>query len=193
MSESTHQRRKPGATKMAKNNINAEITQKILADLREGVPTWLKPWKGGTASPLIPHNAVTGHTYRGINSFLLMDNPLGAGWLTFKQAKALGGHVRKGEKGTRVVFWKFFNKTNKAGEETGEQFPMMRAYTVFNVNQCDGLDPNKVKEAPPVYRDATIGDAMELAQVVHGGDRAFFAPSKDLIALPGPDQFSARS
>lgn len=174
---------------MAKPNLNKQITEQILLDLREGVPTWVKPWKSGTASPLIPHNATTGHTYRGINSLLLMGHPLGPGWLTYKQAQALGGNVRKGEKGQRIAFWKFFKEVNAAGEETNKKFPMMRAYTVFNVNQCEGLDPAKVKQAPEVYSDATIGQTMELARVIHGGDRAFFSPSHDLISLPSPEQF----
>src|SRR5262245_16387528 len=120
------------------------ITDCIIAALESGVAPWIRPW---TASKFggMPYNAVSGKPYRGINVALLFAQqyPTPA-WMTFKQAKDLGAHVRKGERGSMIVFFKPFTVTDRNAEanENGEQrertIPMLRSFTVFNVTQIDG-------------------------------------------------------
>jgi len=109
------------------NQVYQIITEKILEQLKNNVVPWKRPWIGG-----IPMNLVSKREYRGINIFLLMlrdfANPF---WLTYRQAESLGGHVKKAEKSTIVIFWKKLQKENDKGEI--EEIPMLRYYRVFNV------------------------------------------------------------
>ena len=112
------------------------ITDRIVKALENGAAPWRKPWKG---HELAPRNAISKKPYRGINAWLTRcsgyANP---NWLTFKQAQEVGGSVKKGEKGLPVVFWKIGERLNS---ETGkkEKTFLLRYYTVFNVEQCEGL------------------------------------------------------
>lgn len=175
-------------------DIYQTVTDRIIAELESGCAPWLKPWKDGKAgSALEPHNAVTGRPYNGINWLLLQCSAFASqGWLTFKQAKELGGSVRKGEKGMQIVFWQF----NKMREESGEvkTVPFAKAYTVFNLDQCDGLDFSKIKNPVPAVAGETpinaIADRVG-AIVKHGGNKAFFSPSADFVAMPSLDAFES--
>lgn len=189
---------------MAKQHrdIAQEITDGIIAALENGTSPWQKPWKelGGFGTSM-PHNASNGKCYRGGNVFWLMiaQQALGfvsAGWMTFKQAKALGGQVRKGEKGTGVVFWKFIEKKDKVTKKE-VRIPFMRHYTVFNVEQIDGL-PEKITNPegrePVEVPDLAewVNDSLQLeGGIQHAGDKAFYAPGPDTIRLPEPSQFSS--
>ena len=123
-----------------KRNIAEEITNRILEDLEKGVTPWEKPWKQGKGLPL-PVNASTQKRYRGINVFVLYAEQDKRGfsspaWITFNQAKALKGNVRKGEKGTDVVFYKRLSKTKSLNLEDEvlleeQSFWVLRTYTVF--------------------------------------------------------------
>ena len=96
------------------NDIYQTVTDRIIAALENGTAPWLKPWAEGKCGTAGPFNAVTGRPYNGINWLVLGSG----GWLTFKQAKELGGSVRKGEKGTQIVFWSFPKiKDSETGEE----------------------------------------------------------------------------
>ena len=87
-------------------DIYQQVTDKIVAALESGTAPWLRPWKSGVGTALVPHNAVTGRAYNGINFLVLTCASYASnGWLTYKQAQELGGNVRKGEKGTQIVFW----------------------------------------------------------------------------------------
>ena len=120
------------------------VTDKILALLEQGTIPWEAP-----ASGAMPMNLVSGKTYNGINAMLLYGGatPL---WLTYNQAKALGGYVKKGEKSSIAIFWKMLDMTktdNKTENKTEtKQFPMIRYYSVFNVSQCEGLPAKKIAE-----------------------------------------------
>ncbi len=137
-------------------NIYEEVTNQIIEAFEKvEIGEWECPWSGG-----FPTNALTKKAYRGLNVILLLiaaqrNNFKGEKWLTYRQAVELGGSVRKGEKGTKIVFYKMIKSNKKLGEEdrvkkgkknenqeTEEQntFPMMRYYTVFNAEQCDGLN-----------------------------------------------------
>src|SRR6201996_5958042 len=137
-----------------------EITDKIIAKLEAGRVPWVQPW--GTAAakaPLsMPKNASTDRFYSGVNILLLWGSTIengftGQNWLTFRQALSLGGHVRKGERGTMVVYADRFvpNEEKRRAAETGEEsqsIPFLKRFTVFNADQCDGLPEDFVASAP---------------------------------------------
>ena len=140
------------ATTAAKPSIYETVTERIIASLRAGVIPWEKPWQtphfsGGP----FPRNFRTGKPYRGINVFLLWASPYSSPfWLTFKQAQELKGSVRKGEKGTQIVFYKQLRdrrKNENAEDEEKERAPFVLCYyTVFNVEQCDGLTLPQIEQ-----------------------------------------------
>lgn len=179
-------------------HIFERITNDVIAAMeRDHLAPWHKPWTASGDGEL-PRNAVSGKTYRGINVLALVAAAWSKGyrssrWLTFKQAKELGGSVRKGEKSTQVVFWKILerDRANDAGETETHRFPMARTYCVFNVEQCDGL-PAKLtavgEMAKPDAREVN-GEAERLLRaapcpVRHGGDRAYYCPPEDRVQLP---------
>jgi antirestriction protein ArdC len=113
------------------------FTERILAELEKGQVPWHKPWR-----TLPPANLISKNPYRGINTFLLALAGDGSQyWLTYRQAQALGGNVRKGEHGTKIVFWKFdkYETETADGEAEERTSAFLRYYTVFNLEQCDGL------------------------------------------------------
>ena len=145
----------------------------------------------------MPYNAISKRGYNGLNVLLLWgaSQDYGCnGWLTYKQARAAGGHVRKGEKGTRIIFWKMLQKDSKtkrddSGNPVKESFPMLRTYTVFNIRQCDGLD--LVAPEPVHVEPDSITESIRAMVPVNiaGGDRAFYRPATDEVTMPRPDQF----
>lgn len=184
---------------MSNNNVYQIITDKLIAKLEEGVAPWRKPWKAGEAGA--PKNLKSGKAYRGINVFLLtiqgFESPY---WLTFKQAKALKGSVRKGEKGTQVIFWRWVEKTKTVdGVDKKESFPILRYYTVFNVAQCDGIvDPSKNEDVEPAPEFNPIASAELVVEgmpnrpsISHGGSRACYSPSLDAVKMPEREAFDA--
>src|SRR6266436_6622410 len=123
------------------------ITSQILAELERGEVPWRKPWH-----TLPPANLVSKKPYRVINVFLLALQGYGSQfWLTFNQAKQLGGNVRKGEHGTKIVFWKFdtYEKESADGEIEERKFAFLRYFTVFNLEQTEGL--KALLELPPAF------------------------------------------
>lgn len=183
-------------------DVYQEVTDRIVAALETGTVPWRKPWVTPAGSH---HNPLSGTFYRGINPFLLeltaqlcgYDDPR---WVTFRQARSKGGGVRKGEKGTLVVFWKLLRRANEETEEAagngrGSGVPLLRHYTVFNVAQVDGLD------LPPIAEREVPEPIVAAAELVNGYadgphiqnreiDRAFYNPSADLVMLPLPQQFN---
>jgi antirestriction protein ArdC len=180
-------------TTSPKIDVYESVTNRIIASLEAGTIPWQRPWrdsKNGSASE--PFNAVSVRPYNGINLLILGTMPFPSlGWLTFHQALELGGSVRKGEKGTGIVFWKFSRvKDTDTGEE--KTIPFARPYTVFNVDQCDGLDAAKLKTpAPPSPAETDINKiAANIGAIVkHGGNKAFFSPAHDFIGMPAIDAF----
>ena len=171
------------------NDIYQQVTDRIIASLEQGTAPWLKPWAEGKCGTAGPFNAVTGRPYNGINWLVLGSG----GWLTFKQAKELGGSVRKGEKGTQIVFWSFPKiKDSETGEE--KVVPFAKGYTVFAVEQCDGLDTAKLKAPQPIVAGETninVIAALAGAQVRHGGSKAFYSPSTDHVQMPSLEAFES--
>ena len=114
------------------------VTESIIKQLESGVAPWRKPWR---TEP--PANLVSKKEYRGINIFLLASLGYGSRyWVTYRQAQVLGGNIKKGEHGSKVVFWKFdeYQKENKeTGETENHKSILLRYYTVFNLVQCEGI------------------------------------------------------
>jgi antirestriction protein ArdC len=179
-------------------DVYARITDRIVTELERGVRPWVKPWNAANATGRITrplrHN---GMPYQGINVVLLWSEAVGRGftspiWMTFKQSLELGGHVRKGESGTMVVYANKITKTetDEHGDEVERAIPFLRAYTVFCVDQIENLpDHYYGRPAPsiaPAQRLAHVDAffANTGATIRHGGDKAFFAPSLDLIQMP---------
>ncbi|MDA2924636.1 zincin-like metallopeptidase domain-containing protein [Acidobacteria bacterium AH-259-L09] len=178
---------------MAANSLAYEvITNKILEKLEQGVIPWRQPW-----STEMPKNVVSKKEYRGINVFMLgcmgYANPY---WITFKQAKALGGHVRQGEKSTPVVFWKWIDKENEDGER--ESYPVLRYYRVFNIDQCEDIPEDKipaqdnVREFHPIDEAEKVvqGGMPELPFVESGATQAYYRPSTDTVHMPPAEVFT---
>lgn len=174
-------------------DIYSEITDRIIAQLEQGVIPWQKPWvaSGGCVS------YATGKPYSLLNQ-LILGRP--GEYATYQQVRAAGGHVRKGEKAHMVVFWKFIEKKN---DETGEikQIPFLRYYSVFHIDQCEGLT---AKHTPPMPNSASpceAADEIITSYLVRSGvtlqhcegDRAFYRPSDDTIILPLLAQFHETS
>ena len=179
-------------------DIYARITDRIVADLERGVRPWIRPWNAASAAGRITrplrHN---GMPYQGINVVLLWSEALSRGftspmWMTFKQSLELGSHVRKGENGTMVVYANKITKTetNDNGDDVERTVSFLRAYTVFCVEQINGLPDHyyarPAPSAPPAQRIAHVDAffANTGATIRHGGDKAFFVPSLDLIQMP---------
>lgn len=188
-------------------DLYAEVTDRIVAALEQGVAPWVCPWRrdgeGGR-----PRNGASGHQYRGINILLTgMSGFASCRWYTFKQAKALGGHVRRGEKGTRITFWRFVNaksadsdtKSDNNDAAKGRTIPILKCFTVFNCEQIEW--PEGAKHAITVLADegdhaaddnyedaAALVDSSE-ADIRHGGTRAYYNPSDDYIRVPVPSRF----
>lgn len=179
-------------------NIYADVTARILAELESGAAPWVKPW---SAMPGCnhPHNAWTGRPYSGCNVVLLWMATQKHNWatmrfLTYKQATEHGGHVRKGETGTKVYFVKQLLVKDKGAVETddkGKIIPMMREYTVFNVAQCENLPPKLLQPASKAPRNHGERDkladeflAATQANISEGHGQAMYVPSRDAIMMP---------
>tara|TARA_R110002074_G_scaffold96107_2_gene209034 strand:- start:2728 stop:3579 length:852 start_codon:yes stop_codon:yes gene_type:complete len=172
--------------------IRKEITDKILKALKAGVAPWVRPWTA-TGSPT---NRKTSTGYKGINVWILnlasLEQGWGSQWLTFKQAKALGGSVRKGEKSTRIIFWNVIDKKDDAGKLTGDTFMFMKLYSVFNVDQCEGLPAVEAEEVPEFERHARAEEIIDAtgAEIHYGGDRACYHRDLDRISIPVREDFT---
>jgi antirestriction protein ArdC len=168
------------------------ITERIIQQLEAGVAPWQKPWrvrgKGG-----LPRNLVTGREYRGINVWILLSSGYSSqSWLTFKQARELGGHVRHSETGLPVVYWKFGTREIQDGDEIIEKPSVLcRYYTVFNVEQCEGLriqaaQPVEDQPQPPPIEacEQVVAGWLGKPMIRHGGDCASYSKVLDLVQMP---------
>ena len=191
-------------TENTKADVYTRVTDKIIASLEAGTRPWMQPWQAGAGGmPAMPLRG-NGQAYRGVNVLLLWAEAVERGyrantWMTYKQAAERGAHVRKGEKGAMVVYADTIHRTetNDKGEDVERAFGFMKAYTVFNVEQIEGLDAGLY----PVDVVEDVGEAVELidhaetffagtgAVFRHGGHAAFYAPGPDVIQLPPVQTF----
>ena len=193
-----------------------KVSDELIEQIKAGVAPWQKPWKPGEQSSA--ENFSTGNKYTGGNSLYLMSRGIRDGrgdnrWGTYNQIQAAGGQVRKGEKGTTVLFFK--DRTKKAAkdeqgkpvkdkdgktiyEEERRSYPMCKQYTVFNVEQADGLElkPRTAQARPEwdTHRDAERVIVAAGPTVRHvAGDRAYYRIAEDKVVLPEPSQFPTRN
>jgi antirestriction protein ArdC len=194
---------RPGSDR---TSLYDEITDKIIAELEAGAVPWVQPW-GTTAAkaPLgMPKNVATGHHYCGINVLILWGAVIENGfpaqsWLTFRQARSLGGNVRRGEHGTTVVYAdRFIPEDEKTrAVETGEEprtIPFLKRFTVFNLAQCESLPDEIAVEAPapePRLIEPRVETLIKATGIDFrvGGNRAFYVPSQDYVQVPPPQAY----
>jgi antirestriction protein ArdC len=183
-----------------------DYSEMIAQAIEKGVAPWQRPWAAGVvAAPGegMPFNAISGKGYSGSNALrLMMEQQLNGyaddRWLTYQQATALGGQVRKGQKGTQCVRWIDNRKDEKEpdaadrGDRKPGMFPVL--FTVFNGDQIDNMPPAKVREMPGEQwrhekAEGLIKDSG--AEITHGGNRACYIPALDAIRLPHREQFGS--
>lgn len=187
-----------GSSDQRKTDIYTTVTNKILAAMEKGILPWRYKWNGGDSLGL-PLRC-NGENYSGINVVMLWCSAMENGyssrtWMTFKQALELGASVRKGEKGSRVVYSNALLKkevNEKTGAEEEHTIHFLKSYTVFNVEQIDGLpDHFRARETQtefinPDDRDSVLDGYFKAtgADIRHGGQRAFFSSQSDFIQMP---------
>jgi len=182
-----------------------EVTARIVAELEAGRVPWVQPWGvSGAVGPALPRNAVSGRVYSGINILILWSAVIAAGyptqgWLTFRQALDAGGNVRKGERGTMVVYADRFvpeGEKERAAEsgDAAKAIPFLKRFVVFNVAQCEGLGAGLAPELLPLAEREIVPAAEALiaasgVDVRVGGDEAFYVPSADYVQVPPQPAF----
>lgn len=180
-------------------DIYQRVTDQIVAELEKGVRPWFRPWNAEHAAGRITRPLrANGIPYRGINVLMLWGAATAQGfaaplWLTYKQAQELGGQVRKGEKGSLVVYANTISKTEQdeaTGEDLEREIPFMKGYTVFNAEQVDGLPAHfYAVQEPALDPMARIEKAEAFfaatgAEIREGGDRAYYTATSDHVQMP---------
>jgi antirestriction protein ArdC len=207
-----------------KTDVYQIVTDRIIAKLKEGVVPWRKTWKQDPDGRVVwhpainlaaPRNLVSNRRYSGINAVLTgMAGYSSPYWMTFKQAREMGGAVRKGEKGTPIVYWRKLSVKDKErpkkpdGSDRKRDVLLIRYFTVFNLEQTEGVRvpnrPEPIKpslpepepkepcegfEEIPACESILANSPMVLLRIQHGGDRAFYSPGLDYVQMPKPEQF----
>lgn len=180
-------------------DFQQEIVNSIIEKLEQGVKPWVRPWVDG-AGVAMPTNLSTKNAYNGINVLLFWMEADAKGyssnyWLTFKQAKELGGSVRKGEKSTTGIFYKLQTRKNK---ETGEEetFPIMKPFSAFNLDQIDGIELPTVEAPISMFERHERAEQFAIAtgiEIRHGGNSAYYSPSTDHVQMPVREQFRSEA
>jgi antirestriction protein ArdC len=189
-----------------RTSLYQEITNKIIAELEAGRVPWVQPWEtaAAKASLAMPRNAATQRKYSGINVLILWDAVIERGfsiqnWLTFRQALGLGGHVRKGEAGTTVVYADRFvpDEERTRAERDGDEpnaIPFLKRFTVFNTDQCENLPLELASASAPIPEGLILARVDALIEATGAdfricGDRAYYSPVHDFIRVPRPDAY----
>jgi len=188
----------------ARDSLYETITNDILAELKQGVAPWVKPWESESGGlPQMPFNAASGHRYRGVNVLLLWyaSNRKGyrhPSWIGYHQALGLGGYVKKGEKSTLIVYAATFVPKEEQDKPEAEQkrVPFLKKRDVFNVEQTANLPERLTRLPEPKPLSEAIEEVERFlhtigATVFHGGDRAAYSPIFDRIVLPEPGTFTS--
>ncbi len=180
-------------------DVYSRITQQIVAQLEKGVRPWVKPWNAEhAAGPITRPLRHNGQPYSGINVLSLWASAMAQGfsapiWMTFRQAAELEAHVRKGEKGSLVVYANSVTRSEtdeETGDETEREIHFLRGYTVFNAQQIDGLPDSYYALAKPQTEPAERIERAERffaaigADIRHGGNSAYYNSTQDYIQMP---------
>lgn len=170
-------------------DIYKEITDRIIREMETGIIPWQKPWvsRGGAIS----HS--TGKPYSLLNQLLLGRE---GEYITFKQCQEEGGKIRKGEKAKFVVFWKFLPVIDEETQEE-KQVPFLRYYSVFHIDQCEGIEAKHMESLPELAETDTTAESIiadylnrEGVHMIHQtGNDSYYQPSTDKIVLPLIEQF----
>lgn len=172
------------------------VTDRLIEEMEKGIIPWSKPWHG--TSSCISHT--TGKPYSLVNQFVL---GIPGEYITFNQCKAEGGSVKKGAKGKPVVFWKqtkITEKDSETGEEKEKLIPLLKYYTVFHINDCEGIKPkwnveedrphaNPIEEAEAIVTAYQDREQLRIDRT-DISDRAYYSPSRDFICVPTIEQFT---
>jgi len=180
-------------------SLYGEVTAQIIAELQEGRLPWVQPWDPARCPCTMPHNGLSRRKYSGINVLILWAAGVGQGfssqrWLTYRQAEQAGGNVRRGEKGTVICYADRFTPRNEAEKARSEEreartVAFLKRFTVFNIDQCEGLAPELVSMSVPRDPVLAIAEADKLiaatgADFRIGGDQAFYSPTEDYVQVP---------
>lgn len=190
-------------------DVYGKITARILTALQAGVVPWQQPWNGGEGAP---RDLISGKPYRGLNVWLLVHRGGSPFWLTYRQARQIGGYVKQGAKGETVLFWQFkARKRSDEGQAEDEQtttgragYVVARSYTVFNATQCELPEQwaARVKEGqgelgperePIDACERIVAGMPGRPKINTGGDRAFYRPSMDEVTMPERERFAAQA
>tara|TARA_R110000787_G_scaffold25728_1_gene72122 strand:+ start:9100 stop:10113 length:1014 start_codon:yes stop_codon:yes gene_type:complete len=200
----TARKTRRGGRAAPKLSLYDEVSAQIIAQLEEGVFPWVKPWNAGNAVTGLPRNAISGRQYSGINILILWGAVIDGGypsqdWLTFRQALAAGGCVRKGEKGRTIFYADRFtpdDERQKQGEgDKPRSIPFLKRFTVFNAAQCDGL-PERLTAEPAPLPQRELHDQAEVlidatgADFRTGGTKAFYNVGADYVQVPPQPAFT---
>jgi len=182
---------------MKNDTVYKMVTDKIVTMLEHGKIPWQKCWAG-----VMPMNLISMKPYRGINSLLLGCQDYGSPyWLTYRQAVAMSGHVKRGEKGTIIVFWKTRKLQDRPGEDSNDteenkMIPLLRYYKVFNVEQCEGVESPKLenRDNNPIEQCENVVNGYEdCPEIKPDLSRAYYSPGDDIIGIPPLNQFNSSS
>lgn len=174
-------------------NVYQMVTDRIIAELEKGSIPWKRPWTGVNTGA---YNRISNKPYSLLNQILLGRD---GEWATFKQWTDLGGHIRKGEKSSFVVFWKIqpYEDINADGEKVVKQIPLLRYYNVFHISQVDGVEPKskpELKEVEPIEAAETIKESykerehIRIIETIANG--AGYDPVMDYIQVPCRKQYT---
>ena len=175
------------------------VNKRIMELLEQGTVPWRKTWNAASNSP---KNLVSKKEYRGINVFMLASMPYSSQyWMTFKQVQDKGGHVIKGSKSCPVIFWKWLDKKDAGSDDpdtvtVNGKIPMLRYYSVFNLDQTEGIEPPPTTEIintfTPIEAAHQIIAGMPLRpEIKYGGNSASYSPTWDVVKIPKPEAFES--
>ncbi|MGH7778473.1 MAG: ArdC-like ssDNA-binding domain-containing protein [Candidatus Binataceae bacterium] len=184
-------------------DIYAIVTDKIINLLENGLVPWRRPW----TSTGLPRNLVSKKPYRGVNVFLLSASKyVSPFWSTMRQASELGGHIRKGEESTAIVFWKIEDAkasledldADEKEQKTRRRF-LLRFYRVWNLEQCelpqsvlDKLPKIETHQHDPIEAaERIIAEMPNPPEILYAGSKAYYSPLTDRITLPPRELFSS--
>jgi antirestriction protein ArdC len=183
-------------TATEQRDVYARVTSQIVNAIEQGVSNWRMPWHTSGKFAFSPINVTSKKPYRGINTLCLWTAAQSKGyergeWATYQQWQERKAQVRKGEKATLVVFWKFANSSAETDDgddapKSGSHLLFTRGYSVFNAAQVDGYTPKSDPDTPIEQRIESAEQFFSRinARVVHQGNRAFYSPDTDSITLP---------